>query len=350
MKDNNEVIAEFNDYVNMTASELEKWLKSDDSNSAGWTRDGDKNGESVGHDSGRQIVDILKSNPGKDADKYTDDQLQHMRKVAAYCKRHLAQEAAGNKKKDPEEVKETKSYISLKNWGHDFLKAQGKDSGSANGSAAKASPKKTQGGKDAEKQGGGDTQGDPEETGDDRKAEDIAEKENEASDVDVDAGPEEHEGEEMSEDDEDSHDKQEPKELQDAETDNNTRKTPVKKNGKADTGNDDSTHADGEYEDEKRAGDKRKKTGKQNDPKKKRDTGKTRSSTRKANQDEDTHNEEESEDDGDSGEASSKQGPQKGQTVSWNWGNGNPEGKVLDVKEEKYVLLQMIRIPTAFRY
>lgn len=149
MKDNNEVIAEFNDYVNMTASELEKWLKSDDSNSAGWPKDGDKNGESVGHDSGRQIVEILKSNPEKDADKYTDDQLQHMRKVAAYCKRHLAQEAAGNKEKDPEEVKETKSYISLKNWGHDFLKAQGKDSGPASGRAAKASPKKTQTDKDA---------------------------------------------------------------------------------------------------------------------------------------------------------------------------------------------------------
>ncbi|KAJ0128245.1 hypothetical protein CTA2_3315, partial [Colletotrichum tanaceti] len=28
-------------------------------------------------------------------------------------------------------------------------------------------------------------------------------------------------------------------------------------------------------------------------------------------------------------------GPKKGDTVSWNWGNGHPEGKVLDVKGEK---------------
>lgn len=40
----------------------------------------------VGHESGRHIVDILKRNPKKDADKYTDEDLQHMRKVVSYCK------------------------------------------------------------------------------------------------------------------------------------------------------------------------------------------------------------------------------------------------------------------------
>ncbi|KAG5986874.1 hypothetical protein E4U43_005310, partial [Claviceps pusilla] len=83
MKGKDEVIQEFNDLVNMTASELEKWLKSDDSNSAGWPKDSE-DGESVGHDSGRKIVEILKDNPKKNPNKYSDDQIEHMRKVVAY--------------------------------------------------------------------------------------------------------------------------------------------------------------------------------------------------------------------------------------------------------------------------
>ena len=85
MKEKQDVISDFNELVNMTASELESWLKSDDSNSAGWPKSGgDGDGESVGHESGRKIVEILKSNPKKDSEKYTDDQVEHMRKVVAY--------------------------------------------------------------------------------------------------------------------------------------------------------------------------------------------------------------------------------------------------------------------------
>jgi hypothetical protein len=85
MKDSKDVISDFNSYVNMTADELEGWLKSNDSNSAGWPKDaGEEGGETVGHDSGRKIVEILRSNPQKKADKYTEDQIQHMRKVVAY--------------------------------------------------------------------------------------------------------------------------------------------------------------------------------------------------------------------------------------------------------------------------
>lgn len=83
MKDSNEVITEFNEIVNMTASDLEEWLKSDDSRSAGWPKE-DENGETVGHDSGRKIVEILEANPGKDPEKYTEEQIQHMRKVVSY--------------------------------------------------------------------------------------------------------------------------------------------------------------------------------------------------------------------------------------------------------------------------
>ena len=69
--------------------------------------------------SGRKIVDILERNPKGTASKYTDDDLAHMRKVNAYCKRHLAQEDHLKETKSPEELEQTKSTRSLKNWGHD---------------------------------------------------------------------------------------------------------------------------------------------------------------------------------------------------------------------------------------
>ncbi len=132
MKGSTEVIQDFNKLVNMTASELETWLKSKDSGEAGWSKD-DDSGETVGHESGRKITEILKSNPSKDTNKYSDDQISHMRKVVAYCKRHLAQEEQGLKSKPESEAKKTKSYISLKNWGHDPLKKNSdKESGKEN--------------------------------------------------------------------------------------------------------------------------------------------------------------------------------------------------------------------------
>lgn len=83
MKDDKTVIREFNDVVNMTALELEEWLKTADSKNVGWSK-GAGGGESVGHDSGRKIIEILKSNPKKDPNKYKDEQMQHMRKVVSY--------------------------------------------------------------------------------------------------------------------------------------------------------------------------------------------------------------------------------------------------------------------------
>ncbi|ROP29134.1 uncharacterized protein DUF3140 [Couchioplanes caeruleus] len=49
--------AEFRDAVNMTASELEKWLTTDESTDVG--QKPPSGGESVGHDSGRKIIEIL---------------------------------------------------------------------------------------------------------------------------------------------------------------------------------------------------------------------------------------------------------------------------------------------------
>lgn len=83
MKKDQEVIKDFNELVNMTAPELEKWLNKPDSKNAGWAKD-DGSGESIGHESGNKIVDILKANPNKKPGNYSEDQIQHMRKVVAY--------------------------------------------------------------------------------------------------------------------------------------------------------------------------------------------------------------------------------------------------------------------------
>ena len=66
--------------------------------------------------SGRKIIAILRKNPSKDPSNYDEDDVAHMRRVAAYCKRHLAQEEKAKQDTD------SKSYKSLKNWGHDAQK------------------------------------------------------------------------------------------------------------------------------------------------------------------------------------------------------------------------------------
>ncbi|KAI9687073.1 MAG: hypothetical protein M1822_002483 [Bathelium mastoideum] len=116
VKDNDTVIAEFNDIVNMDANELHEWLGQEESAGSGWSKD-DGSGETVGHESGRKIIAILEKNPKKDPEKYDQDDIDHMRKVVAYCKRHLAQEQSA--KQNPG----SKSAKSLKNWGHDPQKS-----------------------------------------------------------------------------------------------------------------------------------------------------------------------------------------------------------------------------------
>jgi hypothetical protein len=100
---------DFDSAVNMTASELEKWLETDESRAVG-QKDGGR--ESTGHASGRRIVALLRT---KKAD-LTDADRAHMRKVAGYVHRHLAQRPSGD-------VRETPWRYSLMNWGHDPLKS-----------------------------------------------------------------------------------------------------------------------------------------------------------------------------------------------------------------------------------
>jgi hypothetical protein len=59
---------EFDDVVNMTPSELERWLDTDESKEVGWKDD--DGSESVGHASGRRIVEIKRT---KQADLSDDD-------------------------------------------------------------------------------------------------------------------------------------------------------------------------------------------------------------------------------------------------------------------------------------
>ncbi|GIH28866.1 DNA-binding protein [Acrocarpospora phusangensis] len=98
---------DFDEAVNMTAGELEKWLGTAESRGVG---DKSGGGESTGHESGRRIVAILR----KRKDEITDADRAHMRKVAGYVHRHLAQRPKGD-------VSRTPWRYSLMNWGHDPL-------------------------------------------------------------------------------------------------------------------------------------------------------------------------------------------------------------------------------------
>ena len=102
------VIAEFDDSVNMTRKELEEWLQTEESKAVGQS---DGGGESKGHESGRKIAEIL----GKNKSDYTDEDVEHMKRVNAYVKRHLGQ---GPKN----DVENSRWRYSLMNWGHDPLK------------------------------------------------------------------------------------------------------------------------------------------------------------------------------------------------------------------------------------
>jgi hypothetical protein len=99
---------EFQNVVNMTAGELEKWLGTDESQKVGQKAG---SGESTGHASGRRIITLLRS---KKSD-LSDDDYDHMRKVVGYAHRHLAQRPSGD-------IRDSAWRHSLMNWGHDPCK------------------------------------------------------------------------------------------------------------------------------------------------------------------------------------------------------------------------------------
>lgn len=101
-----ETVEDFKKAVNLTATELDDWLKTEQSRQVGQKASQDS--ESTGHQSGRRIVELLRKKQGE----YTEDDLAHMRKVVGYVRRHTAQ-------RPDEDVKETPWRYSLMNWGHD---------------------------------------------------------------------------------------------------------------------------------------------------------------------------------------------------------------------------------------
>lgn len=104
-----ETIQEFQEAVNMSASEIKKWLKTKKSNSVGQK---DKKGKIKGRKSGKKIVKILQKNESD----YRKKDFKHMKKVVSYVHRHLAQKPSGD-------IEETPWRYSLMNWGNDPLKS-----------------------------------------------------------------------------------------------------------------------------------------------------------------------------------------------------------------------------------
>ncbi len=109
--DRKQVWADFRSAVNMSPTTLEKWLRTEESRSVGWTHEGES--EAVGHQEERRIVEIRRRRKSD----LTEDDYRHMRKVVGYVHRHMAQ---GGPKDDKAH---SRWRYSLMNWGHDPLKA-----------------------------------------------------------------------------------------------------------------------------------------------------------------------------------------------------------------------------------
>ncbi|GLZ11519.1 DNA-binding protein [Actinomadura sp. NBRC 104425] len=107
-EDDEQIASLFHELVNLTPAELERWLDTEESKAAGQHPGG---GESTGHESGRRIVALLRTN----ARDLSADDYAHMRKVVGYIRRHLAQ-------RPDADVRDTRWRHSLMNWGHDPLK------------------------------------------------------------------------------------------------------------------------------------------------------------------------------------------------------------------------------------
>ncbi|AWS41323.1 DUF3140 domain-containing protein [Streptosporangium sp. 'caverna'] len=106
--DREQTAKDFHQAVNMTATELDRWLGTRESKAVGAKSGG---AESIGHESGRRIAKILK----KGNSDLSEDDYAHMRTVTGYIRRHLAQRPSGD-------VQATPWRHSLMNWGHDPLK------------------------------------------------------------------------------------------------------------------------------------------------------------------------------------------------------------------------------------
>ena len=110
--DRERIRLDFGQAVNMSAAELGRWLRSEESRKVGWKGADGTARESVGHASGRRIVAIL----GKAACDLDEEDYAHMRKVVGFVRRHKAQR--------PANIVTSRWRYSLMNWGHDPLKEE----------------------------------------------------------------------------------------------------------------------------------------------------------------------------------------------------------------------------------
>lgn len=106
-----ETLHDFKEAVNMTAKQLEKWLKTEESKKVGYKET--EGSESVGHQMGGEIIKLL----GKKQSDFTAEDIKHAGKVVGYVHRHLKQKPDGD-------VTETNWRYSLMNWGHDPKKSK----------------------------------------------------------------------------------------------------------------------------------------------------------------------------------------------------------------------------------
>ena len=106
-EDHEQIWKDFNEAVNMSPSELGKFLDTEESRSVGMTRAGED--EAVGHKSGKRIVDIKH----KKKSELSDDDYAHMNKVVGYVHRHLKQGGPAD------DMEHSRWRYSLMNWGHD---------------------------------------------------------------------------------------------------------------------------------------------------------------------------------------------------------------------------------------
>jgi hypothetical protein len=88
-----EIRVAFRQAANMARRELERWLATEESQSVGWTRDGDD--EAVGHQSGRRVVELKR----KKVAELSDSDYAHMEKVIGYVHRHKAQPPKANRRR-----------------------------------------------------------------------------------------------------------------------------------------------------------------------------------------------------------------------------------------------------------
>ena len=112
--DREKVRKDFIAAVNMSAAELRDWLDTRESRAVGWKGEDGRARESIGHASGRRIVEIL----GKRNEQLDDSDYAHMRKVVGYVHRHSAQR--------PANIYTSRWRYSLMNWGHDPVKEDGR--------------------------------------------------------------------------------------------------------------------------------------------------------------------------------------------------------------------------------